>query len=202
MPEKPSGIDPTLLWKEQPTEHLATFRPDQYARRTLGLYAESRSEILGSLCAAVIFVMVIGGRLASSRDPRLWTVLAVIAAWVLITAWRSRKVILAREERRPAGLAVSGLEYYHGQLLQRRDHLRSAWLWHGPLALACITLFVIVFRFGMITMPRMLGIVPLLIVLVAWVAVRNLRRWRQVREIEQEIREVEEIRAGNAEPAP
>jgi hypothetical protein len=197
VPEEPARIDPALLWKEQPAEQAAVVRPGATIRRSESLYAESRSEILGSLCAATLFVVVIGGRLASSHDLRLWSALAVIAGWVLITAWRSRKVILAREERPPDGLAVSGLEYYHGQLMRRREHLKSAWLWHGPLVLACTTLLLVVARSMGVTLVRFLGIAPLLIVLVAWVAVRNLRRWRQIREIEQEIREVEEIQSSN-----
>ena len=45
--------------------------------------------------------------------------------------------------RAPTRVASTGMEYYRRELERRRDHLRNAWVWHGPLLLACFMLIAI-----------------------------------------------------------
>lgn len=200
MTEPPSPLDPSQLWRQQPEESSAIVPPGALARRTVALHASSRSEVLGSLCAATLFVLVIGWRLAASRDALLWLALTAIALWVVLTAWRSRRQIRTIQAAGTPGgdaRAASGLDYYYEELLRRQAHLRSGWLWHGPLILSCATLGVVLLQSRGITWTRLAGVVPLLIVLVAWVAIRNLSRWREVRQVRREIEEVQALRSAN-----
>ena len=109
-------------------------------RRTEELSASTRSEILMSIGAALLFAGRSGLAIravsrSSSRDwirrrPRLGRDLVVLVSPPDLAADP-----LARTRSRPPAS-----EYYRKELERRRDHLRNPWLWHGPLFLACAVL--------------------------------------------------------------
>lgn len=197
MSEQPTPIDPAALWMKQPEERSAVTLADMVSRRAADLSENSRAEILGSLGAAIVFVVVISWRMAPSSDRMLWVSLAVTVVWTIITAWRSRQQIWNREPREPTALAASVLEFYQAELVRRVQHLRSGWLWHGPLLLACLTLCQVLVGNGGLGGPRLRGAAPVTILLVGWVAWNTTRRARQIQALQGEIRSVAAYRDSN-----
>jgi hypothetical protein len=59
--------------------------------------------------------------------------------WVSITGYWFRARIFGGATPQDS-TAATCLAYYRGQLVMRRDHLRNAWIWLGPLGLGCILL--------------------------------------------------------------
>ena len=158
-------------------------------RRARQLYSSTRSEILVSLGAAIFFVAVlVGSRLASARQgiPRLAFIAVIV--WVLVCLYRFRDRIWRKEPSDTA--AATGLEYYRKALEQRRDHLRTAWIWHGPLFLACFTLMAIVGVKAVADFQRLRNAAPFLVLLAAWTGFTYRQRRRQAQELQREIDEI------------
>ena len=113
---------------------------------------------------------------------------AGVLLWAVATIFWFRKAI------HPPGadaLARTGLEHYRAELLRRRDHLRSAWIWHGPLLLAC---FLAAAALSGRTGPgKLWDALPLFLLLVAWVVVGINRRRRQLAELQREADEISAV---------
>jgi hypothetical protein len=187
MPDEWGAKDPGDLWRNQPEEKLAVNVQQLVNRRTLELYSSTRSEILMSAGAALFFVAVMAWRFASVQHwlPRLGFGVAV--AWVLLTLYRFRDRIWRRDTPRADAAAATGLEYYRAELERRRDHLRNAWFWHGPLLLACL---VVVLTFAGAAFPgfeRLQSVLPLALLLAAWTVAGITRRRRRAMEIQREL---------------
>jgi hypothetical protein len=89
----------------------------------------------------------------------------------------------------PTGrLARTGLEHYRAELLRRRDHLRSAWIWHGPLLLACILSAATLTE--RIVPGRLWDALPVFLLLAGWAVIGIKRRVRRAAELQQEIDEI------------
>ncbi len=198
-PNRPK--DPAALWKAQPEEKLAVNLEQIVDRRTEELYASTRSEILISIGAALLLVGVTVLRFGQFRNPTEQIGCALVVVWVAATLYRLRGRIWRRPARADAA-AAAGVDYYRRELERRRDHLRDAWLWHGPLFLACVILagvwsgwsFRIGFRGGM-GVDR---VTPLVVLLALWVGYGLRRRLRQARELQ---REIDELARGGGGPA-
>ena len=187
MPEEPKPKDLGAVWREQPEEKMAVHLDHFANRRTRELYIRTRSEILMSIGAALIFVAVIVWRSASVGDrPQQLGLLAVIA-WVLISLYWFRDWIWRKAPARDA-LAATSLEHYRKELERRRAHLRNAWLWHGPLFLACL-IFVATVAGG--APGRLRNVLPLVVVLAVWTAFGIRRRLLQARELQRELDDIE-----------
>jgi hypothetical protein len=139
-----------------------------------------------SIAAAVLFVVVMAWRLVPAHDRVLQLILVAIVVWAAISVLRFRHSI--RREY-PGAAAVAGVEYYRKELERRRDHLKSEWLWHGPLVLACLMLFAIL-RNVFPNPQRLRNVLPLVVLLVAWTAFGFVRRRRQAREVQKEIDDI------------
>src|SRR5260370_7653273 len=96
--------------------------------------------------------------------------------------WRRMGV---RSPSTPYAAAATCLEYYRKELEGRRDHLRNAWLWHGPLILAGATLIAIVIR-GKAFQPFR-NVLPLVVLLAVWTGLGIWRRHRQAKDLQPEI---------------
>jgi len=184
MPDEAKPKDLGALWRDQPAETLAVKLEHFTDRRTQELYASTRSEVLMSIVAAVFFLAMIAWRFAGERRPVTPLAYAAVIAWVLISLYWFRDRIWRKAPAKDA-LAAPGLEHYRKELERRRDHLRNAWLWHGPLLLACVIFATTVL--GRAFTERLPGMLPLFIVLAAWIAFGIWRRRREAREIQQEI---------------
>ena len=187
MSDQTKSKDPAAIWKAQPEEKLAVNLEQIMNRRTQELYSGTRSEILMSIGAALLFVAVMVLRLAPVRDRLLEAGLAAVIAWAAISLYRFRHEIWRREPARPDAVAATGLEYYRKELERRRDHLRNAWLWHGPLFLACLILIAILTGKAYLGFDRVRSVAPLVILLAVWTGFGLRRRLRQARELQREI---------------
>jgi hypothetical protein len=187
MSDQSKPKDPAALWKAQPEEKLAVNLEQIMNRRTEELYSSTRSEILMSIGAALLFVGVTALRLAPARDQLLELGCAAVIAWVLISLYRFRGRIWRREPARPDAVAATGLDYYRKELQQRRDHLRNAWLWHGPLFLACLILIGLWTGKAFVGFGRLENVLPLVVLLAVWTGYGIRRRLRQARELQREI---------------
>ncbi|HTX36982.1 MAG TPA: hypothetical protein VME43_18260 [Bryobacteraceae bacterium] len=194
MSETSPSKDPAALWKTQPEEKTQVNLEQIVNRRTGELYASTRSEILMSIGAAVLLVGVTVLRFGPSGNLLEQIACALVVVWVAVTSYRMRARIW-RPPARPDAAAVTGAEYYRRELERRRDHLRDAWLWHGPLFLACLIL-VAIWRgspFGIgISIARPIDrVMPLVVALALWTGYGIWRRYRQAREIQREIDEMQ-----------
>jgi divalent metal cation (Fe/Co/Zn/Cd) transporter len=183
--------DPGAIWRDQPEEKLTVNLEQIVNRRTEELGSSTRSEILMSVGAALLFVGVMAGRFEPIHDGLQEVGLAAVMAWVVISLYWFRRRIWWRDPSRPDAIAATGLEYYCKQLEQRRDHLRNAWLWHGPLFLACVILVAILFGNAFPGPERLRSVLPLFVLLVVWTGFGLTRRRRQARELQREIDEID-----------
>ena len=158
-----------------------------HRRRTWELFSTTRSEIIGSIGAALFFASVVAWRFAPERDRLVQFGCAGVIAWAAVTIFRFRYSI-RRPTPQPDALARTGLEHYRSELRRRRDHLRSAWIWHGPLFLACILSAATLTK--RIVPDRLWDALPILLVLAGWAVVGIKRRVRQAAELQEEIDEI------------
>jgi len=183
--------DPGTIWRDQPEEKAMVNLEQIVNRRTEELTSSTRSEILMSVGAALLFVAVMAWRFAPIHDPLLEGGFAAVIAWVVISLYRFRRRIWRRDPSRPDAIAAPCLEYYRAQLEQRRDHLRDAWLWHGPLFLACMGLIAILMGKAFSGPERLRDVLPLIVLLAVWTGFGLIRRYRQARELQREIDEID-----------
>src|ERR1017187_5041288 len=93
--------DPGAIWRDQPEERCAVNLEQIVKRRTEELGSSTRSEILMSIGAALLFVAVMAWRLAPYRDRLLQVGYAPAIAGGAIPVSRFRRRIW----RRPAAPA-------------------------------------------------------------------------------------------------
>jgi hypothetical protein len=182
--------DPGAIWREQPEERRAVNLEQIVKRRTEELGSSTRSEILMSIGAALLFVGITAWRLTPYRDRLLQVGYAAAIAWVAITVYRFRRRIWRRLAAPKDAMAATGVEYYRRELEQRRDHLRRAWLWHGPLLLACMVLTAILTGETFSGYQPLRNVLPLVALLAVWTGFGLMRRRRQAKELQREIDDI------------
>ena len=187
MRELPEFAEVRAAWLNQPEEDIPVDFERIRRRRTWELFATTRSEIISSIGAALFFAGIVAWRFAPERDRLVLFACAGVIVWVAVTVFRFRDSI-RRHVPQPDALARTGLEHYRAELLRRRDHLRSAWIWHGPLLLACI-LSAATFT-QRIVPSRLWDALPVLLLLAGWAVIGIKRRVRQAAELQQEIDEI------------
>jgi len=183
--------DPRAVWRDQPREKLEMNLKQFVNRRTQELYHRTRLDIIASVAAALFFVVIMWWRFSSTSTPLQLVGYVVVIAWVLVTLYWFRDRIWRRDAPPIDALAATGLEYYRKELERRRNHLKNAWIWHGPLFLACM---VFILTFIGLKPQRLKNALPFLILLALWTAIDITRRRRQVRAIGQELAELEPAR--------
>ena len=189
MSDRSGANDPGAIWKDQPEERLTVNLQQIVKRRTEELDSSTRWEILMSITAALLFVGVMAWRLAPARDRLLQVGYAAVVVWVVVSLYRFRRRIWRRPAR-PDAIAATGLEYYRNELEQRRDHLRRAWLWHGPLFLACLILLAGWMGSTFSGYQPLRNVLPLVVLLAVWTGFGFWRRRDQAKELQREIDEI------------
>jgi hypothetical protein len=189
MSDQTRANDPGAIWRDQPEERRTVDLEQILKQRTEELYSSTRSEILMSIGAALLFIGVVAWRLGPARDPLEQLGFAAIIVWVIVSLYWFRYRIRRRPSR-PDTLAAAGLEYYRGELERRRDHLKNEWLWHGPLFLACVTLVAILTGHVFSGYQPLRNVLPLLALLAVWTGFGFWRRLRQANELQREIDEL------------
>jgi len=196
MSEPTRPKDPAALWKEQPEEKLAVNLEQIVNLRTEQLHASTRSEILMSIGATLLLVCVTLLRFGPARNPTEEVGCGLIVVWLAITLCRLRSRIWGPV--RPDA-AATGVEYYRQELERRRDHLRDAWLWHGPLFLACLILAGVWSGWRFLSYTTLYRVLPLVTLLAIWTGYGLWRRLRLAKELQ---REIDEIALHGAPPPP
>lgn len=191
MSDQIRARDPGALWRSQPEEKLAVNLEHILNRRTEALGSSTRSEILMSVGAALLFVGVMAWRFAPAPGRLQGVGFAAVVAWAVISLYRFRHRIWRRNPSRSDAMAAPVLEYYRKELEQRRDHLRNSWLWHGPLILACLILVAVLLGKAFPGVERLPSVLPLIILLAVWTGFGLTRRRRQAKELQREIDEIE-----------
>ena len=187
MHELPEIAEVRAAWLNQPEEGFPVDIERIPRRRTWELFLTTRSEVISSIGAALFFASIVAWRFAPERDRMVQFVFAAVIGWAAVTVFRFRYSIW-RHTPRPDALARTGMEHYRAELLRRRDHLRSAWIWHGPLLLACI---LSVATFSKRIVPgRLWDALPVFLLLAGWLVIGIKRRVRQAAELQQEIDEI------------
>ncbi len=184
MLEHPDFAEVRAAWLNQPEEEIPVDAEHIYRQRTGELFSTTRSEVIGSVVAALFFACVVAWRFAPERDRLVQFGCAAVIVWAGATVFRFRASI----QRNPDFFARTGLAHYRTELLRRRDHLRSVWIWHGPLWLAIILSTATLAR--RMVLGRLWDALPVLILLVGWAALGVWRRLRQAAEVQQEIDEL------------
>jgi hypothetical protein len=178
--------DPGAIWRNQPEERLEMTVEQLMTRRAQQLHSMTRSEIVTAIAGTLFFVGVVAWRFAGAQQPLLQVGLALVVAWIAVSAY------WFRDRFRGQAFAATCLEYYRKELERRRDHLRNAWLWHGPLLLACLILVATLMGNAFPSYQRLAKMAPFLILLATWVAYGVWRRRRAARALQQEIDELDQ----------
>jgi len=174
-------------WLNQPEEEVSVDIEHIYGRRTWELLSNTRSEVMGSIGAAVFFASVLAWRFSPERDRLVQAGCAAVIVWAALTAFRFRASI-RRSTPQPGAFARTGLEHYRAELVRRRDHLRSVWIWHGPLWLAGIVSMATLA--GRVVPGRVWDALPVFPLLAGWAAIGVGRRLRQASDTQREIDEL------------
>jgi len=187
MRELPEFTELRAAWLNQPEEEIPVDVERIHRRRTWALFSTTRSEIISSIGAALFFAGTVAWRFAPERDRLVLFGCAGVIVWAAVTVLRFRNSI-RRNTPQPDALARTGLDHYRVELLRRRDHLRSAWIWHGPLLLACILSAATLTK--RIVPGRLRDTLPVFLLLGGHAVVGIKRRVRQAAELQQEIDEI------------
>jgi hypothetical protein len=188
MSNETRSYDPRVIWKEQRNEDTPVTVDDVMNRRTQQLHVSTRSEIVMSIVAALFCVAILAWRVAPAGFGLEPVGLAATALWIAITVFRYGRIIW--NPGSPPDTTSTGLAYYRRELEIRRDHLRNAWLWHGPLLIAVLLLVANFVGRRFPGMDRFRSAAPLFLLLVLWVIIGIRRRFRQAAEIQREVDEL------------
>jgi hypothetical protein len=145
-----------------------------------------------SILSALLLVAVMAWRFAGEYDPYILAGFGAVIAWVAASLVSFRKR-LGQNGARADDVAASGIEYYRRELEQRRDYLRNAWIWHGPMVLACLILAAVLARRALPGVHRLRSVVPLLVLLAVWAGFGFVRRVRLARQVQREIDELNSV---------
>jgi hypothetical protein len=187
QPPNSEPIDVKALWRDQPSESVSVVSPEHLLRTAKRLHAITLSEILMAGSAAVFFAAILVWRLGWNQIAM--ASVALIAAWLGITFLMLRRRVSGSES---TTFAASGVEFYCRELEQRRKHLRSAWVWHGPLLLACMAMAAVVIGTGPFAYKRLGQVSPLLVALAVWTVFSMWHRFREADAIQRELKEMRE----------
>ena len=161
-----------------------------YYRRTRELRARTRTEIVASICAALVFVAVAGWRFVTPGEWILQTALALFVIWTIISVYHFRDRIRGGDTLKPEALAAPAVEHYRRELEERRDHLRSVWIWNGPLVLSFLFLVLTIARKVAPNFALLRNALPFFAMTVIWVILMIRQHRNQAKEIQQEIDEI------------
>ena len=148
----------------------------------------TRFEALSSAGAALFFIAVMSWRFALLENVWFAVCAGLTVLWAAAVLFRLRR---ESRHRRGARFTAPCLDHYRDELLRRRNHLRSFWVWHGPLLLACVVATAALSSMSSYWHARIGSVLPLVIALGTWTVLTWRRRLRRAAEIGREIEELE-----------
>jgi len=186
MPEPP---DPGSIWRNQPEEHMKINLERLTSRRIRDLRSATATEILISLGATIFFLSVAVWKMPVETGPYFHLGLAAAVLWSVGAAFLFSK---RRRGAKPGEIAASGLDHYREVVRDRRDHLRNAWVWHGPLIISCWLLLAIGVQHLDLSGEQLRNVAPFTALLVLWTVFGVVRRYAQANELDRELRELDQ----------
>jgi hypothetical protein len=188
MPESSELAELRAAWRSESERHPTIDVQQLHHRRTRELHARTRAEILTSISAALLFAAFLAWRLLPGQERLVLFGCGAVLLWAVVTVLRFRQQ-LRRNRTAADALARTGLEHYRGELRRRRDHLRGAWIWHGPLGLACLLSAAALSR--QMVPGRFWQALPVLVLLAGWAAFGIRQRLRQAGELQRELDDID-----------
>jgi hypothetical protein len=188
MLEDSKSSDLGTVWKNQPKEERPVNLENLMDRRSREMDSATRAEILISLMAAIFFAAIMAWRFGADQSHVPVIGFAAVVGWVVISLYWFRGRLWGTGTERTDTLAVTGLEHYRNELARRRDHLRNAWVWHGPLVLAFLIPLTVLGRRGFPMFRDVRQVLPLVLLLALWTAFGWLRRRRKAEDLQREIK--------------
>src|SRR5271169_83697 len=85
MSDQTGAKDPGAIWRDQPEERRKVDLEQILKQRTEELYSSTRSEILMSIGAALLFIGVVAWRLGPAHDRLEQVGFAAAIVWVIIS---------------------------------------------------------------------------------------------------------------------
>jgi hypothetical protein len=149
-----------------------------------------------SICAALLLIGVVAWRLKIAHEGLLGLGFAAAIAWVAVSLYCFRRMIWRWDRSRRDAVAAPSMEYYRTELERRRDHLKNAWLWHGPLFLASVIFVAVLTGRANIAFQPLRNVLPLFVLLTAWTAFGIWRRRLQAKDLQREIDELATLGTG------
>jgi len=184
--------DPRTLWQNQPTEPpiMSLILIRQKARE---LHAKTRRQLLGTLTGPLVIAFLYA--FCINQFPPLREVLHPLFAFTLI--WSLAGLYFLSRGKwsgampEDAGFST-GLEFCRRELQRRHDYFRRVLLWSfGPVFVAVGTLILALAAVaGREIFPKAM---PLVTLVVLWVAGYFVIRARQQHELQREMDELSEI---------
>jgi hypothetical protein len=194
MSDAHGPIDPGALWRSQRIEDYQMNVHRIVNRRARELYSRTRAEVITSVTAPLLFIAVVAWRFGFASDRVVEWGFALIITWIAISLYAMRRRIWGPREPAPDAAAAASMDYYRHELQERRDHLRSLWMWHGPMVLACIVFLAAVLGRVWPVYRHMLNALPFVALLLAWSVLNLWKRRRQARELQRELDELDQLR--------
>lgn len=194
MSDAHGPIDPGALWRSQPKEEHQMHAHRIVNRRARELHSRTRAEIITGVAAPILFIAVIAWRFGFANDRIVALGFALIVVWIVVSLYAMRRRIWGLPEPTLDAVAAVSIDYYRHELQERRDHLRSLWLWHGPMLLACIVFLGAVLGRVWPVYQRMVNALPFVVLLVVWSALNLWQRRRQANELQRELDELDQLR--------
>ncbi|MEZ5400862.1 MAG: hypothetical protein R2729_14410 [Bryobacteraceae bacterium] len=156
-------------------------------RRAGELFRRTRTDISSSVAAVLLFLVILQWRLAWTHQLVPFLGAAASLGWLAVSLVRFRTRLVLR----PEYLTQSGVDHYRHELMQRRGHLRSAWIWYGPVTVAGLTMAAALagHRFG--DGRVLLRSAPFLALLGVWIGLGVRRRRAEIRQLNEEIAELD-----------
>ncbi len=187
-------IDPGALWRSQPKEEQLMNINRIVNRRARELYSRTRAEVITGVAAPILFIAVVAWRFGFAKDRVVQVGLALILVWIAISLYAMRRRIWGPRVPEPDAVAAASMDYYRHELQERRDHLRSLWLWHGPMLLACIVFLGAVLGRVWPVYQHIVNALPFIALLVVWSGVNLWQRRRQANALQRELEELDQLR--------
>src|SRR5260370_31289870 len=110
MSDQTGAKEPGAIWRDQPEEGRKVDLEQILKRRTEELYSSTRSEILMSIAAALLFIGVVAWRVGPARNRLEQGGFAAVIVWVMISLYLFRYRI-PRPPSPPDAAAATGPAY-------------------------------------------------------------------------------------------
>jgi hypothetical protein len=188
--------DPKKIWQNQPTEPTV-MTLEKIREKVRELHTKTRRQLLGTLTGPLVaaFFFVFGVKLFP-RQHVLQPLFALALVWSLAGLYFLSRGRWSAGGPEDVGFSA-GLEFCRREIQRQRDYLRRMVFWgFGPVLLAIGTfILALAMVAGGEIFPKGM---PLMTLIVLWIAAYFVIRMRQQRGLQREIDELDKIERENS----